>query len=220
VVNEHDDPRVDGLMRRLAAPLDAATTAAARERVWSRLAARRAPARGPGVLPGMAAVALAIAILVGGAWLQSYRVEVGHPGSGPSDFGPFIYREEVARSELTGPATGAIVVRQRHIDEPRRQRLSAVVEAEVHFAAGEATLEIRYREAGGATQVLVTKRADATDTGLEAVAPLPQREPGDVRTYEVWLHVDRAGDTSESAVLAIEVSERPEGQRARLVAPR
>jgi hypothetical protein len=164
----------------------------------------------------VAAIGLAVAVLIGGAWLQSYRVEVGHPGTEPGSYGPFLYREEVARAEI---ANGTLVVRQRHIDEPRRQRLSVVVEARVAIDDRPATMELRYREAGSTVAgVLVTKRGD--DGRLEAVAPLPAHDLGDVRTYDVWLHLELSQAFLDSATLTIEVAERPEGQRARLLASR
>jgi hypothetical protein len=114
------------------------------------------------------------------------------------------------------------VVRQRHIDEPRRGRLSVVVQAEVDFAAGSGAFEVRYREAGGAvTQVLVRRTTDGGDTKAEAVAPLPEHDLGDVRTYDVWIHIEAAvGAPLDVGVITIEVSERPEGQRARLIGVR
>jgi hypothetical protein len=220
VSEERDDPRADALMRRLAEPLEG--TAAARERSWSRLAARRRPARRSALLPGLAVLSVALLILVGGAWLESYRIEVGHPGTSSADFGPLVYREEVARISFKGEATGALVVRQRHIDEPRRGRLSVVVEAAVDFASRPGAFEIRYREAGSTlTQVLVRKSTDANDTKVEVVAPLPEHDLGDVRTYDIWLHIEAvAGAPVDGDVVTIEVSERPEGQRARLVGVR
>jgi hypothetical protein len=220
VSDERDDPRSDALARRLAAPLDG--TAVARERVWSRLRERRRPARRSALLPAFAALSIVLLVLLGGAWLESYRIEVGHPGTSSGDFGPLLYREEVARISFSGEARGTLVVRQRHIDEPRRGRLSVIVQAEVDFAAGSGAFEVRYREAGGAvTQVLVRRTTDGGDTKAEAVAPLPEHDLGDVRTYDVWIHIEAAvGAPLDVGVITIEVSERPEGQRARLIGVR
>lgn len=218
VSDERDDPRADALVRRLAAPT--LGTAAARERVWSRIAERRRPGRRPGRLPAFAAVAIALLILVGGAWLESYRIEVGHPGTRSGDFGPLLYREEVARISFGGEANGALVVRQRHIDEPRRGRLSVVVEADVEFASASGAIELRYRDTRNtATQVLIRKTTEGSDTKLEAVAPLPEHDLGDIRTYEVWLHIESSGGAPiDAGMVSIEITERPEGQRARLLA--
>jgi hypothetical protein len=220
VSEERDDPRADLLVRHLAVPLDG--TAAARERMWSRLVARRRPTRRSGVLPAFAAVAVALLILIAGAWLQSYRIEVGHPGTNPDNYGPFIYRREIVRVPLSGGADGALVVNQRHIDELRRGRLSVVLEASVMVASTPAAIELRYRESGSAiTQVLVRKTTDGGDRALDAVVPMPERDRGDVRSYDVWLHLESAAaPPTESAVVTIEVTERPEGQRARLVGVR
>jgi hypothetical protein len=220
VSDEQDDPRSGPLTRRLAAPLGG--TAAARERVWSGIAERRRPTRGSNRLPAFAAVALALVILIGGAWLESYRLEVGHPGPQSGDYGPLLYREEVARISFAGDATGALRVKQRHIDEPRRGRLSVVVEADVDFASAPGAIELRYRDAGiSVTQVLIRKTTDGGDTKLDAVAPLPEHDLGDVRSVEVWLHVETAaGAPKDVGFITIELTERPEGQRARLLGVR
>jgi hypothetical protein len=222
VSDERDDVRADALARQLGAPLDPRRTADARERVWSHVTATRQPRRRSGAVPALAAIGLAALILVAGGWLQTYRIEVGHPGTKADDFGPFLYREEIARVDFAGEANGTLVVKQRHIDEPRRGRLSVVVEAAADFVATPAALELRYREAGSAvTQVLIRKATDGNDTALEAVAPLPEHELGDVRTYDVWLHIEgAAGAPKDVGFITIEVAERPEGQRARLIGVR
>ena len=212
-----DDPRSDALVSRLAPPLDG--TAEARERVWSRVAERRRPARRSALLPAFAVLSLTVLLLVAGGWLESYRIEVGHPGASSGDFGPLLYREEVAHISFAGEATGALFVKQRHIDEPRRGRLSVVVQADVDFASGPGAFEVRYRDAGSTiTQVLVRRTTDPGDRTAEVVAPLPEHDQGDVRTYDVWLHIEAAvGAPIDVAIVTIEVSERPEGQRARLI---
>jgi len=222
VSNEQDDVRAEALVRRLAAPLDARHTVDARERVWSRISSKRRPGSRSGALPALAAIGLAALILVAGGWLQSYRIEVGHPGTRSDDFGPFLYREEVARVSFAGVANGVVVVRQRHIDEPRRGRLSVVVEAEADFESVPAALELRYREGGSAvTQVLIRKTTEGGETELEATAPLPEHDLGDVRTYDVWLRIEAAtGAPMDFGIITIEVTERPEGQRARLISVR
>jgi len=220
VSDDRDDARSDELIRRLALPLDGA--AEARERVWSRIAERRRPARRSALLPAFAVLSLAVLILVAGGWLGSYRIEVGHPGASSSDYGPLLYREEVARISFTGEATGALFVKQRHIDEPRRGRLSVVVQADVDFASGPGAFEVRYRDAGSTiTHVLVRRTTDAGDRTADVVAPLPEHDQADVRTYDVWLHIEAAvGAPVDVGLVTIEVSERPEGQRARLIGVR
>lgn len=217
--DERDDVRGEILARRLGAPLDAGRTAVARERVWSAVTSTQQPRRRSGALPALAAFGLAALILVAGGWLQSYRFDVGHPGTKADDFGPFLYREEVARVSFADETVGALVVKQRHIDEPRRGRLSVVLEASADFAAVPAALELRYREAGSAvSQVLVRRTTDGSDTELKAVVPLPEHDLGDVRTYDVWVHVEAAvGAPIDAGIMTIEVTERPEGQRARLI---
>lgn len=220
--DERDHMRAEALASRLSAPLDARRTADARERVWSALMSKQQPRRRSGFMPAVAAFGLAALILIAGGWLQSYRFDVGHPGTQSDAYGPFLYREEVGSVSFSdvagGIAKGALVVKQRHIDEPRRGRLSVVLEASADFASVPAALELRYREAGSAvSQVLVRKSADGGDTSLEAVVPLPEHDLGDVRTYDVWLHLEGAAAADNSAIITIEVSERPEGQRARLI---
>jgi hypothetical protein len=219
VSDEREDIRAEALARRLAAPLDARRTADARERVWSRIASKHEPRRRSGALSALTAFGLAALILVAGGWLASYRVDVGHPGTRSEDFGPFLYREEVARLSFAGEANGALVVKQRHIDEPRRGRLSVVFEASADFVSLPGALELRYLEVGSAvSQVLIRKTTDGNDTELEAVAPLPERDLGDVRTYDVWLRIEGArGAPMDAGIITIEVAERPEGQRARLI---
>jgi hypothetical protein len=223
VSDERDDVRAEALARGLSAPLDARRTANARERVWSAVTSQQQRPRRSGAFPALAAFGLAALILVAGGWLQSYRIDVGHPGTQADDFGPFLYREEVARVSFAGLANaglanGALVVKQRHVDEPRRGRLSVVLEASAAFASAPAAMELRYRETGTAvSQVLVRKTTDGGDTELEAVVPLPEHDLGDVRTYDVWLHLEGAAAADNSAIITIEVSERPEGQRARLI---
>lgn len=216
--DDRDDVRAEALARWLSAPLDARRTADARERVWSAVTSKQQPRRRSAALPALAAFGLAALILVAGGWLQSYRVDVGHPGTKAEDFGPFLYREEVARVSFAGQATGTLIVKQRHIDVPRRGRLSVVLEASAAFASAPAAMELRYRETGTAgSQVLVRKTTDGSDTELEAVLPLPEHDLGDVRTYDLWLHLEGAAAADNAAIITIEVSERPEGQRARLI---
>jgi hypothetical protein len=220
VSDDRDEARSDELIRRLAQPLQG--TAAARERSWSLLAERRRPRRRSALLPAFAVLSLTVLLLVAGGWLESYRIEVGHPGASSGDFGPLLYREEVARASFAGDVTGALFVKQRHIDEPRRGRLSVIVQADVDFASGPGAFEVRYRDAGSTiTQVLVRRTTDAGDRTAEVVAPLPEHDQGDVRTYAVWLHIEAAvGAPIDVAIVTIEVSERPEGQRARLIGVR
>jgi hypothetical protein len=219
VSDEREDVRAEALARRLAVPLDPRHTADARERVWSRMPSKREPGRRSGALWALAAFGLAALILVAGGWLESYRIDVGHPGTTSEDFGPFLYREEVARLSFAGEANGALVVKQRHIDEPRRGRLSVVLEASADFVSLPGAIELYFREVGSAvSQRLIRKTTDGNDTQLEAIALLPERDLGEVRTYDVWLRVEGTrGAPMDAGIITIEVAERPEGQRARLI---
>jgi hypothetical protein len=224
-----EDPRVDRLLRRIAGPLDPVATRAAEERVWRAVRAGRARRRG-GWVAAVATLAAALVLLLAGAWLASYRFEVASGGT------PILYREEVARtairSEQRGAARaadGTLAIAQGHFSasEPGRLVVVAIADVRVASDALPATFEIRYREAGSAVSGVLARTADLSearrataDVRYSVAAPFPPLERGDVRTYDIWLHVDTAGGAIESAVLNVEVRGAPEGQRARLTVER
>lgn len=226
-----DDPRLDRLLRRIEGPLDPAPTRAAEDRVWRRLREGR-PVRGRSLLPAFGVVALALLMLVGGAYLQSYRIEVGSGGL------PILYQEKVAETGVsgkTGDASSAdllsatLEVRQGHFSAstPGRLRVVAIDDIRIAEALLPATVEIRYREQGSVVSGVLARTADLNEVRRatssvrhNVIAPFPPVARGDVRVFEVWLHIDTATGVVESPVLTIEVRGAPEGERARLIASR
>lgn len=221
----NDDAREERLMRRLSGPLDAASTRVAEERVWRRLAAGEREPRHAGRLPAFAVVAAAIAILLGGAWLGSYRLDVASGGL------PVLYREQVAHVDIAAAngVSGSLDVAQGHFSEtaPGLLRVVAVADVRLTDAAMPATLEIRYRDfATGATGVLA-RTADLSGTRratgeyrYDVTAPFPPVPAGETHAFDVWIHVDTPGGAIESPVIAVEVRTEREGQRARLTGTR
>jgi hypothetical protein len=223
-----EDPRVERLIRRIEGPLDHGATLAAEERVWRRLREGH-PVRGRNWLPGLAAVALALLLIIGGAYLQSYRFEVASGGI------PILYQEKVAsaqisaRSGVTQIVTGTLEIRQGHFGGARPDLLRVVAIDDVRMFAGAlpATIEVRFREQGSAVSGTLARTADINelrratgDARHNVIAPFPPVDRGEVRRFEVWLHVDTAAGPFESEHLAIEVRGEAEGERARFIAPR
>jgi hypothetical protein len=224
VVN--DDLRVDRLLRRIEGPLDRAATRAAEDRVWRRLREGR-PLRGRSWTPAFIAVAVALAVLIGGAYLQSYRFEVASGGI------PVLYQEKVASAQIsarngtTSIVTGTLEIRQGHYSATRPELLRVVAIDDVRMTADAlpATIEIRYREVGSVITGNLARTADITevrratgDARHNVVAPLPPVERGDVRRFEVWIHVDTAAGPAESDHVVVEVRGAAEGERARAIA--
>lgn len=220
-----EDPRVDRLLRRIEGPVDRASTHAAEERVWRRLR-EGYPVRGRNWMPAVLVVALALALLVGGAYLQSYRLEVASGG------GLVLYQERIAnaqiaqRSGVTQVVTGTLEIRQGHYNATRPDLLRVVAIDDVRVSSGAlpATIEIRYREQGSAVSGTLARTAGldevrrATgDARHNVIAPLPPVERGEVRRFEVWVHVDTAVGPVESGHLLVEVRGAAEGERARAI---
>lgn len=225
----NDDPRVDRLLRRIEGPLDATPTRAAEDRVWRRLREGHA-LPGRSWMPAFAVFMLAALLVAGGAYLQSYRVEVASGGS------LILYQEHVASTQLSARRGGAttstvfdatLEIRQGHFSASRPDLLRVVAVDDVHLfeAALPATVEIRYREQGSAVSGTLARTADIGETRRSTgearhnvTAPLPPVPRGEVHVFEVWLHVDAAGEASDSPVLVVEVRGAAEGERARLLA--
>ena len=222
----NDDLRVDRLLRRIEGPLDRAATRAAEDRVWRRLREGR-PLRGRSWTPAFIAVAVALAVLIGGAYLQSYRFEVASGGI------TVLYQEKVASAQIsarngtTSIVTGTLEIRQGHYSATRPELLRVVAIDDVRMSADAlpATIEIRYREVGSVITGNLARTADITevrratgDARHNVVAPLPPVERGDVRRFEVWIHVDTAAGPAESDHVVVEVRGAAEGERARSIA--
>lgn len=217
-----EDPRLERLVRRIEGPLDPAPTRAAEDRVWRRLREGR-PVRGRGWVPALGVIALALVLLVGGAYLQSYRVDVASGGL------PILYREQIARVELDGSARGTLTLQQGHFSDAAPQKLVvvALVDVQVPAQALPASFEVRYREAGSAVSGTLARYAGVdqsrTATGearYTVTAPLPPVARGDVRIFDVWIHVETSAGPVESPTVSVEVRGAAEGQRARLISVR
>lgn len=218
-----EDPRIARLVRRLEGPLDPASTRAAEERVWRRL---RQPERGRrpfGWLPALGVVALAIALVVGGLWLDSYRLDVASGGV------PILYREQVAHADVPAAngVSGTFDVAQGHFSASSPEGITVVAIAHLRLAesALPATAEIRYRDITAPEVDVLARSARFTEirrgtaeARYDVAAPFPPLKPGETATYDVWLHVDTAAGAVESAVFRVEVRGGTEGQRARIVA--
>lgn len=220
-----EDPRVERLVRRLEDPLDAASTRAAEERVWRRLERPQRARRSFGWVPALGAVGLAIALVVGGLWLDSYRLDVASGGL------PILYREQVAHANVPTAkgVSGTFDVAQGHFSAVSPERITVVAIA--HLRLGEdalpATAEIRYRDVAAPEVDVLARSAQFTevrrgtaDARYDVAAPFPPLQPGQSATYDVWVHVDTATGAVESAVFRVEVRGGVEGQRARLIAAR
>lgn len=231
-----DDPRVTRLLQRIEGPLDSTSTRAAEDRVWRRIReGHELPGRS--WLPALAVIAMATLLLAGGAYLQSYRFEVASGGI------PVLYQERVAETSFFGargadfPATtgdprivnATLEIRQGHFGGARPDLLRVVAIDDVHLFADAlpATVEIRYREQGSAVSGILARTADISETRRatgearhNVIAPLPPVARGEVRVFEVWLHIDTAGRPIESQTLVVEVRGAAEGERARLLATR
>lgn len=226
-----DDPRLDRVLRRIEGQLDPTSTRAAEDRVWRRLREGR-PVRGRSWLPAFAVVALALVFLAGGAYLQSYRLEVASGGL------PILYQEQVAKTQVSAMTADAVPadlvsatleVRQGHYSAttPQLLRVVAIDDVRIGQAALPATVEIRYREQGSAVSGVLARTADLSEarraTGEvrhSVIAPFPPVPRGEIHTFEVWLHIQFAGGIAESQTLTIEVRGAAEGERARLIATR
>lgn len=220
-----EDPHVERLVRRLEGPLDPASTRAAEERVWRRLRQPGRETRRFGWIPALGAVALAIALVVGGLWLDSYRLDVASGGL------PILYREQVAHADVptTNGVSGTFDVAQGHFSASSPGRITVVAIAHLRFAEGAlpATAEIRYRDVAAPDVDVLARSAQFTevrrgtaDARYDVAAPFPPLQPGQSATYEVWVHVDTATGALESTVFRVEVRGGGEGQRARLIAAR
>jgi hypothetical protein len=229
VVN--DDPRLDRVLRRIEGPLEPAATRAAEDRVWRRMREGR-PTRGRSWIPAFGAIALALLLLIGGAYLESYRIEVASGGI------PLLYQERVAKTQVfakTGDAVRAdlveatLEIRQGHYSatDPRLFRVVAVDDVRIAEAALPATIEIRYRETGSMVSGVLARTADLSEArrataGVRhnVTAPLPPVSRGEVRQFDVWLHIETSVGVVESQIITVEVRGAAEGERARLIATR
>ena len=207
---------------RLASRLGSALPSerAAAERNWRALSAAIATpprSRLAGVRAGLSAAALIVAVIAGLGWWQGGRVDVASGGL------PVLYREEVARVSIAAAGIDAtLAITQKHIDGDARLRVVGVTDLRLATDRLPATIELRF-QAPGDDSYGVLAHSDVSDprrgTGSSRTlyeAPFPPLGIRERATYRVWLHLETASGVIESNPLVIEVTDRPEGQRARL----
>jgi hypothetical protein len=224
VVTERSDAELEALIARcLGGEVgDARELRAARERVWATLRERTAQRKGRPAFGWTAttafAVVAAMAFVVWLAWAQQYRVEVAQGGV------PVLYREEVGRTTLRGADVDAdIAVQIRHIEGTSGLRAGALIDVRLGASALPATIELRARPLGasvieviGRTAAIAETRGPTEVSRTAFFAPLPPTPRGETRRYEVWLFVETSRGVVESDKLLVEVTGRPEGERATL----
>lgn len=217
--------RTDRLIDRLGTPL--ASERAAADRNWNAISARLRTSerrhRGfAGSLLATAAVA-AVVILAATTW-GSVRLQVG------ANHLPVLYRQEVARTELTGPGVSAsLAIEQKpavHQASPSAPEVvglfvSALVDARIAASALPADIELRFQRPEWAsygilarTEGLNDPRRSTGETRTRYDAPFAPSLPGETVTYRVWLHLETAAGPLDSQVLEVAVSAAAEGQRA------
>ena len=213
----------DELVRRLSTRLASERAAAVRN--WRSLAARL-DGRQRSTMARARSVATAVAVPVllaaGLGWWQGARIDVA------GDRLPVLYREEVARTTIAVPGIDAtLVILQKHVEGGATGRLGVVGAADVRLAADRlpATIELRYDHPGDDSYGLLARSENLLDprraTGTTRTlyeAPFPPLGAREQAAYRVWLHVETPGGAVESPVLVIQVTDRPEGQRAANVA--
>ena len=208
--------REEQLASRLGTYLPSERTAA--ERNWRALSAAIAVPgrRGAGMLRAVVTTAaLAAVVLAAIAWWQGARVEVASGGL------PVLYREEVARTEVAAAAIEAtLVIAQKHVEGDARLRVVGITDVRLGAGRLPAVIELRFQRPEDDTygvlahsEVSDPRRATGTTRTLYE-APFPPLGPRERATYRVWLHLDTSAGPVDSPALVIQVTDRPEGQRA------
>lgn len=226
-MSERSDAELERLLaRRIGSEIAGARSiASARERVWIRLGPRLRTRRSTSIPVRMRTAALAfaavVALFVGLGWLQQYRIDVAQGGL------PVLYREEVARTSLRNELFDAeIVIQLRHVEGGPGLRAGALIDVRLNESALPATIEVRSRPKGttvveviGRTAQLQEARQATAVTRTSFFAPLPPLARGETRLYEVWLFVESARGIFESDRMILEITGKPEGDRARIASP-
>jgi len=221
--------RTDRLLERLGTPLASERVAAGRN--WSAISARlEVPERRQRGFLGSAFATAAVAalVLIAATTWGSVRLQVG------ANHLPVLYRQEVARTELTGPGvTASLAIEQK----PAARKVtpaapegvvglfvSALVDVRINASALPADIELRFqRPEWGSygilarTEGLNDPRRSTGETRTLYDAPFPPSLPGETATYRVWLHLETATGALDSRVLEVAVSAASEGQRVVLV---
>lgn len=216
MVNDRDE--------RLASRLGIALPSerAAAERNWRALSTAirtPAPTRSGVFRSVLSAAAVIVVVIAGLAWWQGERVEV------VGDRLPVLYREEVARTSIAAAGIDATVaIAQKHIEGDTRLRVVGVTDVRLGSDVLPATIELRFQAAGddsygvlAHSEVSDPRRATSSTRTLYE-APFPPLGVREQATYRVWLHLEAGSGVIDSSPLVIHVIERPEGQRATLLA--
>ena len=208
--------REDQLASRLGTSLPSERTAA--ERNWRALSAAIAvPGRGgAGMLRAVATTAaLAAVVFAALGWWQGARVDVASGGL------PVLYREEVAKTAIAAAGIEAtLLITQKHIEGDTRLRVVGITDVRLGAGRLPTVIELRFQRPDDDTygvlahsEVSDPRRATGTTRTLYE-APFPPLGPRERATYRVWLHLDTSAGPIDSPALVIQVTDRPEGQRA------
>jgi len=218
VVSDRDER----LAARLGTTLPSERAAA--ERNWRALSTTIAtPARSRfGALRVALSAAVLVVLVIGGlGWWEGERLDVASGGI------PVLYREEVGRTAIATVGIDAtLAITQKHLEGDARLRVVGVTDVRLGAERLPATIELRF-QADGEDSYGVLAHSEVSDprraTGSTRTlyeAPFPPLGPRERATYRVWLHLETASGVIDSNELLIDVTDRPEGQRASLDPPR
>lgn len=128
-------------------------------------------------------------------------------------------REVVAtRSSELSWGTVTLTVEQGSAAARPGDNVGVLSRAEIRFRAPATggSVEIRAREPGDAYGILATSRSIAGATLLRLEGPLPALDRGQVRTYELWVHLELNGTPTDTQPIVLQVEGVAGGTRARL----
>ena len=113
-----------------------------------------------------------------------------------------------------------LVIAQKHVEGDARLRVVGITDVRLGAGRLPAIIELRFQRPADDTygvlahsEVSDPRRATGTTRTLYE-APFPPLGPRERATYRVWLHLDTSAGPVDSPALVIQVTDRPEGQRA------